>query len=191
MKRDLVMIKPITSSFLSCEKDTEAILYKLFVESRPHSDILKRLLVVQTKDCFDTTKYQDVINKYSVSKLLEEKYIFLTPVLKQEEHEKKRAYIHLYFDDFSLDYNNPEFRDCNVRIDIICHSDVWALDNFCLRPIKIAGYIDGILNNTRLSGIGTLQFKSCYRNNIDEEFSGYTLVYEATHGSDDQIPDDK
>jgi hypothetical protein len=46
MKRDVILTKPITSSFLSCEKDTEIILRKLFVESRPYSDILKRLLVV-------------------------------------------------------------------------------------------------------------------------------------------------
>lgn len=190
MKRDLVMIKPLTSSFLSCEKDTEAILRKLFIESRPYSNILKRLLVVQAKDCLNETKYHDVVDKYSVIKLLEEGYVFLTPVLENKEHEKKRAYIHLYFDDFAPDYTNPEFRDCSVRIEIFCHTDTWSLENFCLRPLKIAGYIDGILNNAKLSGIGTLQFKSCYQNNINEEFSGYTLVYEATHGSDDQILND-
>ena len=49
MRRDL--IKPdIRSSFLSCEKDTETILRRLFIESRPHSDTLKKLLIVNTKD---------------------------------------------------------------------------------------------------------------------------------------------
>jgi hypothetical protein len=46
MKRDVILTKPITSSFLSCEKDTEIILRKLFVESRPYSDILKSLLII-------------------------------------------------------------------------------------------------------------------------------------------------
>jgi hypothetical protein len=46
MKRDTVLTQPITSSFLSCEKDTEIILRKLFIESAPYSDILKSLLVV-------------------------------------------------------------------------------------------------------------------------------------------------
>ena len=41
MRRDLV--KKIQSSFLSCEKDTEEILNKLFFLSRPHSDELKKL----------------------------------------------------------------------------------------------------------------------------------------------------
>ena len=53
MKRDLILTKPITSSFLSCEKDTEIILRKLFIESRPYSEELKKLLVVQSKDALD------------------------------------------------------------------------------------------------------------------------------------------
>ena len=32
----------LRSSFLSCEKDTESIVRKLFVESNPYSDDLKR-----------------------------------------------------------------------------------------------------------------------------------------------------
>ena len=45
MRKDLT--KPdIRSSFLSCEKDTETILRRLFIESRPHSDVLKKLLAM-------------------------------------------------------------------------------------------------------------------------------------------------
>ena len=43
MKRDLLMTRPLKSSFLSCEKDIETILKKLFINSQPHSEILKRL----------------------------------------------------------------------------------------------------------------------------------------------------
>ena len=55
MKRDTVLTQPITSSFLSCEKDTEIILRKLFIESAPYSDILKSLLVVQNPDVLFVT----------------------------------------------------------------------------------------------------------------------------------------
>ena len=41
------------SSFLSCEKDTESIIRKLFIDSRPYSDYLKRLLIINTSDCID------------------------------------------------------------------------------------------------------------------------------------------
>ena len=54
MKKDLAL-RPVdfTSSFLSCEKDLQTILRKLFIESQPYSDALKRLLVINTKDCLD------------------------------------------------------------------------------------------------------------------------------------------
>ena len=35
MRRDLIM-KDFQSSFLSCENDTEKILRKLFIESKPY-----------------------------------------------------------------------------------------------------------------------------------------------------------
>ena len=73
MKKDLAL-RPIdfTSSFLSCEKDLEAILRKLFIESQPYSDDLKRLLVINTKDCLDNKDSQvanQKISEMSLSKL--------------------------------------------------------------------------------------------------------------------------
>jgi len=59
-----------------------------------------------------------------------------------------------------------------------------------MRPIKIAGYIDGILNNNKLSGIGTLNFAGMNEIILDENLAGYCLMYVATHGSDDWIEDE-
>lgn len=190
MKKALALTRPITSSFLSCEKDIETILRKLFIESRPYSDTLKRLLIIPNKDALDNTTseiYQDKLQKMSLAKLIEEEYVSIKPVFKLKEHEKVKSFIHIAFDDFSKDYNNPLFRDCKVRIEVICHNDYLDLGDYRLRPFKILGYIDGILNNCKLSGIGTLQFQNCYQSERYEDYSGYVLVYEATHGSDDQI----
>jgi hypothetical protein len=63
-----------TSSFMSCEKDLENILKRLFVESQPYSDELKKLLVINTKDCLDNDKsltYRNVIKDMSLAKLRE------------------------------------------------------------------------------------------------------------------------
>lgn len=191
MKRDLKRTTPLTSSFLSCEKDTETILKKLFVESRPYSDELKRLLVINTKDCLDDTTnptYIEKIQSMSVAKLREEGYIKLEPKIKFPEHEEIKAYMIVSFDNFTPNKNNPQFRDCTVSFDIICHTDFWDIGNYRLRPVKIVGYIDGILNESRLSGIGTLNFLGCNQLILDENLSGYSLSYRAIHGSDDQIP---
>ena len=65
------------------------------------------------------------------------------------------------------------------------------MDDFQIRPLKIAGYIDGILNNSKLTGIGELNFIGCNELVLDEVLSGYTLSYRAVHGSDDRIPDEE
>lgn len=193
MKRDLVMTKPLTSSFLSCEKDTETILRKLFVESRPYCDTLKRLMVIQTKDCLDeqNVNYKNIIDKFSVSKLIEEDYILLAPKIKFEEHEEKKSYLVLSFNNFTPNETNPEFRDHTITFDIVCHTDCWDIGNFQQRPLKIMGYIDGILNNSKLSGIGEVKFFGAKELIINEELSGYTLTYWVINGSDDQIPNDE
>lgn len=192
MKKDLAM-RPLdfTSSFLSCEKDLESILRKLFVESQPYSNILKKLLVVNTKDVLDVKNeytYNQVVQDMSLAKLRELGYIKLEPKIKMSEHEQVKSYLIINFDNFKTNANNPEFRDCNVYIDVLCHTDYWDIGDFRLRPLKICGYIDGILNKARLSGIGTFQFLGCNELVLDETLSGYTLMYAAIHGTDDKIP---
>ena len=192
MKKDLAL-RPVdfTSSFLSCEKDLEEILRRLFIESQPYSDELKKLLVINTKDCLDNKTsevYKNAIKDMSLAKLRDEGYIKFEPKVKMPEHEEIKSYLIFSFDNFTTNQNNPEFRDCNVYIDILCHTDCWDLGNFRIRPLKIAGYIDGILNKARLSGIGTFQFAGCNELVLDETLSGYTLSYYAIHGTDDVLP---
>ena len=192
MKKDLAL-RPVdfTSSFLSCEKDLQTILRKLFVESQPYSDDLKRLLVINMKDCLDNKEneiYRDAIKDMSLSKLREDGYIKLEPKIKMSEHEEVKSYLVVSMDNFKTNASNPQYRDCSVYIDVLCHSDYWDLGNFRLRPLKICGYIDGILNNARLSGIGTFQFLGCNELVLDETLSGYTLSYAAIHGTDDVLP---
>lgn len=191
MKRDLVKIPQIHSSFLSCEKDVEIILRKLFTSSQPHSDVLKRLLVINAKDCLDNTEseiYDQAIKEMSVAKLIEHHYINLTPKVRFPEHEEIKSYLFISFDDFTMNPTNPQFRDCTVYFDIMCYTDYWDIGDYRVRPLKIAGYIDGILNNTHLTGIGTFQFLGCSEIVLDENLAGYTLSYRAVHGSDDIIP---
>lgn len=192
MKRDLAL-RPVdfTSSFLSCQKDLEEILKRLFVTSQPYSDELKRLLVINTKDCLDnktSTVYQNAIKDMSLAKLRQQGYIKFEPKIKMPEHEQVKSYLLISFDNFRPNITNPEFRDCSVHIDILCHTDYWDLGDFRIRPLKIAGYIDGILNKARLSGIGTFQFAGCNELVLDETLSGYTLTYSAIHGTDDVLP---
>ncbi len=185
------LVKNISSSFLSCEKDTEEILKKLFITFQPHSNELKKLLVVHTKDCLNNDTSQvikDAVDKATIPYLIKEGHVKLSPKLAMEEFEEIKSTILLSYDTFTPNASNPYFRDCTIMIDIICHTDYWDLENYSIRPLKIAGYVDGILNNTRLSGLGTLQFLGCNQLILSENLSGYTLSYRAVHGNDDRIP---
>jgi hypothetical protein len=190
MRRDL--IKPdLRSSFLSCEKDAQIILRKLFVESQPHSNDLKRLMIINTPNCLneDNVAYNSVTH-FNLKDLKDRGYIKLEPKLNFGEHEDVKSYMLLSFDNFSPNATNPEYRDCTVGFDIICHTDYWDIGDYQIRPVKIMGIIDGILNETKLTGIGKLHFMGANQLILDENFSGYTLMYRAVHDvdGDDKIP---
>lgn len=201
MRKDLIKIQPLRSSFLSCEKDTEAILKALFVESKPYSDYLKRLLLINEPDCLDMTnqEYQKYIDSYSLGKLLKEGYVRLDPKIKRTTFENVKSYIYIYFDDFAPS-KNPEFRDATIYIMVVCYLDEWVLDDYIVRPLKICGFIDGILNsltdknkkifnskgnNIKLSGFGEYEFMACVQGINNEDISLYTLAYRGTHFTED------
>ena len=83
--------------------------------------------------------------------------------------------------------NNPEFRDNIISFDIVCHFDQWQLEDFELRPYRIAAEIDSMFNDKHLTGIGSLQFLGANQIVINNEFAGLTLMYSAIHGGEDKV----
>lgn len=180
----------INSSFLSCEKDAETIIRKLFVDSRPYSDELKRLLLINTKDCLDdrtNPAYIKKITETSVGDLMDKDYIRFRPLIAMTENEEVKSYLRISFDGFTPHVNNNYYRNHMIEIDIICHVNQWELGNYRTRPTKIAGYIDGILDQTKLAGIGQLEFVSCNEIVLSEELAGYCLMYRSVNADDDKI----
>lgn len=181
----------LKSSFLSCEKDTEEIIEKLFVEDKELGNELKRLMIINTPDClYDRTnpEYNKKIKETSVKDLRDKGYIRLEPKIEFGEHEEIKSYLMITFDNFTPNANNPYYRDCTVMIDVVCDPMCWDVGNYRLRPFQIAGYIDAALNGARLSGIGTLNFLGCNQIVLSENLSGYCLIYSAIHGVDDVLP---
>lgn len=125
MKRDTRKTLKMNSSFLSCEKDIEAILKRIFVESEPYGTMLRRLLVIHTKDCLEneTEVVQNKIAEMNLHKLREDGYIKLAPKIEMPEHEEIKTYIIITFDNFTTNRENPYYRDVTVNINIICHTN--------------------------------------------------------------------
>lgn len=181
-----MLAKNFKSTFMSCAKDQETIWRRLLVDSKPYSDKLKRLLIINTPDCLDREQvvYQQEIDKHTIKTMMDDQYIKAIPKLSFGEHEEVKSYIMLEFDDFTPT-TNPEYRDCTITFSIICHLDYWELEDYQLRPWMIAGYIDGILNETKLSGIGKLQFVGATQLVLNEYLGGVMLRYTATHSDAD------
>jgi hypothetical protein len=88
MRKDLISLKPVYSSLLSCDKDVQKILKTLFITSKPHSDILKRLLIINNADCLDDTNenYKKVIDSFSLADLIDKGYIRLNAKITRGTH---------------------------------------------------------------------------------------------------------
>ena len=54
------------------------------------------------------------------------------PKIEMAEHEEIKSYIIISLDNFTTNMNNPEFRDCTVNFDIICHISAWDLEDYLL-----------------------------------------------------------
>ena len=161
------------SSFLSMEKDTGIIIDKMFKNER-----LKRLLYYNSRDAL---RRSNITEDQSLE--LINKNIKIVPKLYVDG--SVLSYILINFDKF-IPSENPEFRDNIIEFDIICHFDQWQLEDFALRPYKIAAEIDSMFNNTHLTGIGELQFIGATQTVLTDEFAGLCLLYEATHGGEDK-----
>ena len=133
--------------------------------------------------------YHQAIQQATPTWLKDNDYILTVPKINIQEFDEKKSFLLITFDNFTPNDTNPQFRDCIVTIDIICHLDLWDLGDYQLRPLKIAGYVDGILDNTHLTGIGTFQLLSGEFLPLDNNLSGYVLIYRAIHGSDDKLPE--
>ena len=202
MRKDVITLKPINSSFLTCDQDYLKILKTLFITSKPYSDLLKRLLIINSKDCLDISNqnYQKVIDSFSLGNLLDKGYIRLNPKISRGTHEEIKTYMLLSIDNFTPNATSSKYLDYTINFDIVCYNDAWVLNDYKIRPIMICGYIDGILNsltvsnqkleqthqsNIKLTGIGNYQLLGCKEVVLNEDLSMYTLSYYGTHFTED------
>lgn len=161
------------SSFLSVEKDTSIIIGSMLKNER-----LKRLLYYTTQDALDKP---NITQKETLG--LIGKNIKMIPRLVLDKTVLN--YVIVSFKNFGLS-SNPQFRTNVVEFDIICHFDQWQLNDFALRPYKIAAEIDTMFCNQKLTGIGTLQFLGSKIIGINNEYCGLCIFYEAVHGEEDK-----
>jgi hypothetical protein len=71
-------------------------------------------------------------------------------------HPEVHTYLHISYGKFYPNATNPHYRDNTFYIDIYCHYEDWDLGNYELKPYRIAGELDAMLDGKHLTGIGEL-----------------------------------
>lgn len=167
------------SSFLGMAKDTSLIINKILSNKK-----VLRLLYHTQPDCLEGGPEKDLTTA-QVKELFSNGQISNVPRLQVSPEFQN--YLRISYNYFTPNDTNPYYRDHIIEIRIICHFDNWNLGDFELRPYRIAGEIDAMLNNQHLTGIGLLNFISAEQNIYDSEFGGITLNYLAIHGNEDKV----
>lgn len=163
------------SSFLGMVKDTSLIMEKILSNKK-----LLKLIYYTSKDW---EKKPDLTSE-QIKDLFDNKQISNIPKIIIDE--EKWNYLRVTFDSFTPNASNPFYKDHIVEVKIICHFDDWDLGNYELRPYRIAGEIDSLLEGQHLTGIGELTFLGADQDIYDNEFGGVTLRYLAIRGNEDR-----
>ena len=129
---------------------------------------LCRLLKYQTRNPFDENLPDvdgaDLINKQ----------ILIVPKVFDDSTEKM-SYVTAIFDNYVIGTLNPEFKLLTIRFDVACPYDEWLLDEKTLRPYLIMQEIDTMFNQSKLAGIGTLQFERANALVLTPWIGGYSM----------------
>lgn len=166
------MNNPTQRRFAVMGENTFKIANKLMSNQR-----LCRLLKYQTRDPFlevDPVTKKDQPNVDGVE--LINKQILIIPKIFDDSTEKM-SYVVTVFDDFVVNQLNPEFKVSTVRFDIACPYDEWILNDHSLRPYLIMQEIDTMFNESKLAGIGTLQFYRADNLTLSPQIGGYSMRY--------------
>lgn len=65
----------------------------------------------------------------------------------------------------------------NISFDILCNVDTWELDGYTSRPMMIMNRIDAIFSDTKMKGIGKMQFLGAAPLKINDKIMGYTMLF--------------
>lgn len=164
------------SSFLGMAKDTSLVMEKIL----SNKNVLKLIFYTGAdwKDKPDLTAD-------NIKTLFKTKQISNIP--KIEVDKDKKTYLRVSFDEFFPNGTNTFYRDCVMELKILCHFDDWDLNDYELKPYRLAGELDSMFNGVKMTGIGVLNFLSAGMDVYDNEYGGITLRYLITYGDEDKV----
>lgn len=106
------------------------------------------------------------------------------PLPKEPDSDKdQNSILCVYFYE-SQPYNNSGFRKVWICFDIICHLNVWMIDD-AIRTYSISNRIDALFNNRIVPelSINAIYFESWVNRKYSHYFYGYHLAYRLSNDS--------
>lgn len=162
------------SSFLSIEKDLNLVIEKILSNKR-----VQKLLFYNTADCLT----RDNLTKEQINELFKKNILVVPRALVTGQDINTIA---IYFDNFTRNFTNPEFRDNTITFQIMCQYDNWQLDDLELRPYRIAAELDSMFDEEHLTGIGKTEFVGAQMQPLTKDYGGVILTYRVIHGDEDK-----
>lgn len=105
------------------------------------------------------------------------KQIVIVPKIP-EVNDKECSYIYIVFDKYIINPENRDYKISTIRFDIVCPFKEWIIDDNNLRPYLLMQEIDNMFNESKMSGIGKLQFSHCIPLILSPELGGYEMYYQ-------------
>lgn len=102
--------------------------------------------------------------------------IYPIPIDPNIEDEPK-SIITIVLDDSSLAKNNIGYKTSKIVFNILCHLDLWLLDDTKIRPYSVLSEIDTLFNQQRIATIGKLEFERCRWIASNVKWHGYQVSY--------------
>lgn len=136
-----------------------------------HNQKVCRLLKYQDMDPFEETKDKPNVDG---TELLH-KQVIIVPKIPEDGIEC--SFIVIVFDNFTINPINPDFKLSRIRFDIVCPYSEWVINADNLRPYLLMQEIDSMFNQTKLNGIGNLQFTHSEPLTLSPQMGGYSMFY--------------
>lgn len=154
--------------FERCEKTLFEIRAKLL-----NSEKIRKLL-------YNDSPYALSLQAPTVEQV--DKYVVTNPVFDMVETPgfDQNTIIQIELDTVE---DNETSIDGILRINIVCNSAVWTLDENCIRPIQITDEIIRLIDNVKFSVADKLYFAQLVPLIINKKMTGYTLMFNISDGN--------
>lgn len=153
------------NNFLLFQEDMRIIFEKMMGDQE-----LLKLLYYSSPDAVNKPDIED----NEILEYIAENNIRLVPDLTIPE--KQISIVSVYMDDFSVNSTNPQYIDNFLTFEILCPVECWKMDNYQFRPMRIMHRIQSLFNNSKLNGIGRVEYVLSKMMTIGT-YSGYSMVF--------------